>query len=167
MAVFRANPLRFSAFVFVGASCLLLFGCQTEGTQPTTISPVNQESSESRDTASSVSRADAIRLAAECVNKAEPDVGIDVKSAMAWYYPCSKAYGGQPVWLVGFPDKSPNDMKEAAGRDDGRQARVFRVVWVAEDGSYSGNVLAELPPRNPPVWLGPEQEAAVISSWCR
>ena len=111
---------------------------------------------------SNLSKSEAIRLAAKCIRDAEPNLNLklDAESAVARYYHKAKAYNGNSLWLVGFPETGREVKKD--GDEKNRQAVLYRMVWAQEDGSYSGNCLGELPPTKPPVRFGPQREAKVI-----
>jgi len=113
-------------------------------------------------TKSKLSKTEAIRLAAECVRGAEPHLEMDTRSARVVYYRNSKAYGGQSLWLVAFPYHRSSAQKEPPPDERSQKPKAFRMVWVKEDGSYSGNVVGELPSTNPPIWLGPDEEVKAI-----
>jgi len=111
---------------------------------------------------SSLAKSEAIRLAAKCIRDAEPNtkLELDAKSAVARYYHKSKAYNGNSLWLVGFPETGRKGTEDRDGED--KKAVLYRMAWVNEDGSYSGNCQGELPPTNPPVLLGPDDETKAI-----
>jgi hypothetical protein len=111
---------------------------------------------------SRLSESEAIRLAAKCIRDAEPvsTVKLDTESAVTRYYGNAKAYNGNSLWLVGFPETGREGRENSRGEND--QAVLYRMVWVQEDGSFSGNCQGELPPTQPPVLLGRDDEAKAI-----
>jgi len=111
---------------------------------------------------SRLSKSETIRLAAKCIRDSEPNLNrkMDAESAVARYYHKSEVYNGNSLWLVGFPDTGREVEKDGDGKS--RQAVLYRMVWVQEDGSYSGNCLGELPPTKPSVRFGPQREAKAI-----
>ncbi len=114
----------------------------------------------------SLSKRAAIRLAAKCIRdclrNAEPNsnLKLDDKSAVARYYHKAKAYDGNSLWLIGFPEADGRVEEDSDAKN--AHTGLFRLVWVEDDGSYSGNCRGELPPTTPPVLLGPDDEAQAI-----
>jgi len=104
----------------------------------------------------------AIHLAVKCIRDAEPNtrLKLNAKSAVARYYHKSKAHNGNSLWLVAFPEAERKGAE--TGNGEGEQAILYRMVWVEEDGSYSGNCQGKLPPTDPPVLLGRDEEAKAI-----
>jgi len=137
----------------VGTGALLLASSAFADTSP--------ETEKSR-----FSKSEAIRLAAkcirDCIRHAEPNsnLKLDARSAVARYYHKAKAYNGNSLWLVGFPEADRGVERDCDAKN--AHTGLFRMVWVEDDGSYSGNCRGELPPTKPPVLLGPDDEAKAI-----
>jgi len=79
-----------------------------------------------------LSEAEIVSVAAEHVSRSFPDLDVSQRPPLTTYFEDAKAWGGGPLWVVGFAVPAP---KNEDGKIQGVRPFWTLSVWVRPDGT--------------------------------